>query len=419
MNRNSIFALSTLLLLLASSAMAGWTPPTVVGPPISTIYQDYSAYVTQDNRTMYLASDRPGTMGQRDLWVSEKVGGEWQMPVSLGSAVNSTYDDRDPMVDETGTLLFFTSSRPSPYGGYWPYHLYWSRKVNGVWQPAEDMGVPINSSFGEECPFLFVAYRDTFFYFASYDRSGGQGQWDVWVSHRSNGQWETPVNLGFPINTGYLDAAPFLTKHLADFENCEGDRVRMYFTSMRPGGSGHIDLWRAIRVDGLWQNAENLGSLVNWGYRSDRPCFIDDDKITGGGLDRKQDAILYFSDDGRQGGIGSWDIWMTRQEEDPPSVSNLPKGEAGIDLNAYPNPFASEASVRYLTPSGQPFSLKVYDVAGQLVRTLAQGPGDGRIHTASWDGRDENGRILPNGSYFLKTSGLSSSKGAYRLLLLR
>lgn len=410
MNRHIIFAAVVLFLLLVSSVLAGWTPPTVVGPPISTPYQDYSAYLTKDGRTMYLASDRPGTMGQRDLLVAQKVAGTWRTPVNLGSAVNSTYDDRDPMVDETETLLFFTSNRPSPYGGYWPFHLYWSRKVRGVWQPAEDMGPPINSSSGEECPFLYIDHGDTFFYFASYCRPGGQGEWDIWKSHRSNGNWEIPVSLDPPMNTGYLDAAPYLTTHVTDKDAIECDKIRMYFTSMRPGGSGHIDLWTALRQDGVWQTPENLGPIVNWSYRSDRPCFIDDGK--------DEDAILYFSDDNRSGGIGSWDIWMTSKDKGGSTFIDKSGRSQGSVLVVHPNPFAYETSVRYLAPLGQPISLKVYDLNGRLVKVLAQEPGDGQMHTASWDGRDLSGRMMPNGAYFLKLDGMASSK-AYRLILVR
>jgi len=386
MNRNTTLASSILLMLFVSSASAGWTTPVVVGPPISTPYQDYSAFLTKDGKTMYLASDRPGTIGEHDLWVAEKVDGVWQTHVSLGPAVNSEYDEHDPMVDETGTLLFFTSSRPSSYGGYWPWHLYCSRKVNGVWQPAEDMGTPINSSCGEECPFFYIDYGDTFFYFTSLDRAGGQGQWDIWKSHRSNGQWETPVNLDSPINTSYLDVAPFLTTHVTDKDAIECDKIRMYFASMRPGGSGHIDLWTALRKGDVWQSPENLGSVVNWSYRSDRPCFIDDGK--------DEDAILYFSDDDREGGIGSWDIWLTSKDKGGSAVIDKSGRSQGSVVVSHPNPFACETFVRYLAPLGHLIALKVFDLQGRPVKVLVQGPGDGQMHTVSWDGRDDSGRIL-------------------------
>jgi len=413
MNRHDSLVASVLLLLLASSALAGWTPPTVVGPPISTPYQDYSAYVTQDGKTMYFSSDRPGTMGDRDLWVSQKVGGVWQTPVNLGSAINSSYEEHDPMVDESGSLLFFSSSRPSPYGGWWPWHLYVSHKVNGVWQPAQDIGAPVNSSCGEECPFLWISHPDTFLYFASYCRTGGQGQWDIWVSHRANGIWETPVNLGVPVNSGNLDAAPFFTKHIGDRDAIGCEKVMLYFTSMRPGGSGHIDLWRVLRKDNIWQTPENLGSFVNWGYRSDRPCFIDDDKDN-------EDAILYFSDDGRSGGIGSWDIWLTYQEDtdDPSVASMMPKDAARPSLNVHPNPFAAETRIRYCAPIGTPLSVKVYAVSGRLVKTLADGTGDGKMRNLTWKGLSEDGRSLPNGPYFVKMN-CGGSFTTTRIMLVR
>ena len=49
-------------------------------------------------------------------------------------------------------------------------------------------------------------------------------------------------------------------------------------------------------------------------------------------------------------------------------------------------------------------SLDVYDVSGRLVKCLSDGneikaPGN---YTVSWDGRDDLGRRLPSGVYFVK-----------------
>lgn len=65
-----------------------------------------------------------------------------------------------------------------------------------------------------------------------------------------------------------------------------------------------------------------------------------------------------------------------------------------------PNPSRGEARLRYALPRAGQASLRVYDVAGRLVRTLADGQlpsGEGR---AAWDGRGDDGRALGGGLYF-------------------
>lgn len=65
-----------------------------------------------------------------------------------------------------------------------------------------------------------------------------------------------------------------------------------------------------------------------------------------------------------------------------------------------PNPFNPVTAIRYALPERAQVSLRVYDVAGSLVRTLvdrAQGPG---WHSVVWDGRDDLGRTVASGIYF-------------------
>jgi flagellar hook assembly protein FlgD len=46
--------------------------------------------------------------------------------------------------------------------------------------------------------------------------------------------------------------------------------------------------------------------------------------------------------------------------------------------------------------------LQVFDAAGRAVRTLAQGRMDAGTHTATWNGRDDSGRELAHGIYFVR-----------------
>jgi len=67
------------------------------------------------------------------------------------------------------------------------------------------------------------------------------------------------------------------------------------------------------------------------------------------------------------------------------------------------NPFADRSELRYELSASATVSVRVYDVAGRLARTLlergAVGPG---VHRLVWDGADDAGRSVPAGVYFCR-----------------
>jgi flagellar hook capping protein FlgD len=69
---------------------------------------------------------------------------------------------------------------------------------------------------------------------------------------------------------------------------------------------------------------------------------------------------------------------------------------------ATPNPFSSEITLRCVLSASGPMSLRIYDAAGRLVRTLADGTWDAGEQRAVWDGRDDAGRLVPSGAYFAR-----------------
>ncbi len=97
-------------------------------------------------------------------------------------------------------------------------------------------------------------------------------------------------------------------------------------------------------------------------------------------------------------------------------------------LQNFPNPFSQMTEVRYqLVPSrveriphtgstdqAMSISLKVYDLAGRLIKTLLEGEQNAGSYRVIWDGRDGSGRALPSGIYFceLRTSRLKEVRKA-------
>src|SRR5262249_51418213 len=68
---------------------------------------------------------------------------------------------------------------------------------------------------------------------------------------------------------------------------------------------------------------------------------------------------------------------------------------------AWPNPFARRTSVKLAVPRRAEGAVRVYDVQGKEVRTLAAGKFDAGEQTIEWDGRDRAGAMAAPGLYFV------------------
>ena len=68
----------------------------------------------------------------------------------------------------------------------------------------------------------------------------------------------------------------------------------------------------------------------------------------------------------------------------------------------YPNPFNPETTIKYHLPSRVNVTLRVYNALGQELRMLVNGLQEAGVYTATWDGKDNNGRQLSTGLYLFR-----------------
>ncbi len=94
---------------------------------------------------------------------------------------------------------------------------------------------------------------------------------------------------------------------------------------------------------------------------------------------------------------GDWTL-LGRQEI---AAADFPK-LAPLALEVAPNPFNPTTTIRFGLPAAGPARLMVYDVAGQLVRTLVDAELSSGSHEAVWDGRDAEGRAMASGGYLAR-----------------
>ena len=87
----------------------------------------------------------------------------------------------------------------------------------------------------------------------------------------------------------------------------------------------------------------------------------------------------------------------------------------------YPNPFNANTVIPYRVPTAggsMPTKLAVYNVRGQLLRTLVDRPMAPGAHLRLWDGRAENGSAVASGVYWCRLQ-VGAQVGTQKLLLLR
>jgi hypothetical protein len=73
-----------------------------------------------------------------------------------------------------------------------------------------------------------------------------------------------------------------------------------------------------------------------------------------------------------------------------------------LALTLTPNPSRGAARIAWQLPVGGVVRLNVYDVGGRSVRTLVNSQTPAGRHVTAWDGRDDLGRVVPQGLYVCK-----------------
>ena len=212
-----------------------WTTPEIVAPGVISLTDtfDVEPLISPDGKKLFFQSgmmgpNRPGGYGSGDIWYSENVDGVWQAPKNLGPPFNGPFGDHCLSFSADGNEAFWASNRP---GGFGDNDIWTSRKVDGIWQAAVNLGPNVNSPYSEHHA---LPSPDGKSLYVTSGRPGGFGGEDIYVTTRDHtGTWGPMVNLGPLVNSDKDDRCPSLTP----------DSRFFLFDSERPGGYGSKDIW--------------------------------------------------------------------------------------------------------------------------------------------------------------------------------
>jgi len=154
-----------------------WKTPEPIGKPINSTYWEGGACLSPDGKTLYFTSERKGGFGHSDIWMSTKISNkEWSKPVNLGSTVNTPYDEVGLFMAPDGKTLFFCSNGPNSMGSY---DIFKTTYENGQWTTPVNLGYPINTEFSDGPISIDATGRVAYF---SSDRPGGLGEKDIYMA---------------------------------------------------------------------------------------------------------------------------------------------------------------------------------------------------------------------------------------------
>jgi hypothetical protein len=154
----------------------------------------YPTSLSKDGKDLYLycSVGYDGT-----IYSTRFENGTWSPLVKLNENINTKYWESHATVSHDNNKLFFTSNRKGTYGGL---DIYISVKDStGNWGPAKNIGPVINTPYNEETPFLSEDDKTLFFSSRGHFNIGG---YDIFYSSLlENGEWSVPLNVGYPLNT--------------------------------------------------------------------------------------------------------------------------------------------------------------------------------------------------------------------------
>jgi len=240
-----------------------WGPAENLGPSVNSPKDDGSSSISADGLTLYFDSDRPGGYGDYDVYMTTRAtkNDPWGPPVNLGPKVNTPVSDAFAWISPDDRELYLGSNRSGGYGGI---DIYMTRRAtqNDPWGEPVNLGPVVNSAYGEQWCSLSPDKRLLLFCdFSSKHRPGGYGSADMWMTRRASlsDPWQAPVNLGPQVNGASNDVYPRVSP----------DGRTLYFLSDR---SGSYESWQAPIVPVVDFNGDGKVDLVdlvmlidNWG----------------------------------------------------------------------------------------------------------------------------------------------------------
>jgi len=261
---------------------------------------------------------------------------------------------------------------------------------------------------------------------------GASGQWEI-IFNDTNCFVDTIYNMvvdlrdtipgaGCPGKAGY-DSIIVIIRSQAHYNNPPlvfaptdasgfvGDEIELFFTAADPDSDVIVDT-SEVFVKPTYCGNTLVERLTPSGKPSGQWKVTFD---TQGCLPGDHWVMLALKDT-----LGAWgwdSAFVTLSAVDVPDTSSTAEIDFALEQN-YPNPFNQETGLSFQVPYRCWVSLKIYNLKGQLVNTLAQGEMEKGKHIVFWYGTDFRGDEVASGIYFYKLTA-SDFVSVRKMILLK
>ncbi|HRE67205.1 MAG TPA: OmpA family protein [Cyclobacteriaceae bacterium] len=228
--------------------------------------------------------------------------------------VNSGYDEQNPVISPDGKTLYVTiANHPQNIGGVKdPGDIWVSVWANNEWTTPVHGGLVLNNRGYNAVAGLSQSGNELFL-FNHYTKNGDlpttQG---ISVCIRTNAGWSAPKNI----------TIPYFKNRSEHISGQWHENLQVIVMAAESYNSlGAEDLYVSFYLESRWSEPTHLGNLINTPLQEMSPSLSEDGRY------------LFFASNGRKGGSGSFDIYMSERLDDTWKNWSIPVN-LGIDVNS-------------------------------------------------------------------------------------
>lgn len=171
---------------------SGWSKPVNISEEIVSDGDYYPTGLGSDGKTMLLVR----TLNENaDIYISKFINGKWSKAEKLPGKVNTIQTESFASFGYSDSTIYLVSNRSGTRGGL---DIFVSEFKDGVWGKPKNLGKTINTEYDEDTPSLCIDGKTLFFSSKGHYNMGG---FDIFYSYKENKKWADPRNAGFPVNT--------------------------------------------------------------------------------------------------------------------------------------------------------------------------------------------------------------------------
>lgn len=155
----------------------GFDKPEPYGKTVNTSSLETAGSITSDGNILLFSSNKPDGQGGTDIYMARKLpNGDWGEPYNLGPTINTPYNEDFPHLSEDNGTLYFASEGHNSMGGYDIFKSAYD-PIEKLWNKPENMGFPINNTYDNMTFCVSSTNRDGY---VSALRPDGLGDLDIY-----------------------------------------------------------------------------------------------------------------------------------------------------------------------------------------------------------------------------------------------